>query len=1203
VTLGELLRSHRVRLGLSQEQLADRSGLSVRALRDLEQDRVRRPRAQSVHRLAGALRLSDTDHTQLLAALTVMPTGSPATGIRVRALGSLAAYANGTEIEIPPTGRTLLGLLAVQSHRVVSPDEIIDVLWGDRPPRTCRSLIHVYVRQLRALLEPQRARRAPAQTITLAPGGYRLELAADQLDVALFDHLVARAGAAQATGDTDQAAALLAQALRLWRGPVLADGGAWVRQHPAVIALGQRRLAATLAYADVALEAGRADPGGATHELLTALRAVTPDEPLHEGLHARLMLALAGTGEQAAALQVYLAMRDRLADDLGIEPGPELTAAYLRVLRQQPGRPVGAPGAGGPAETPVPAQLPATVPAFTGREEHLRTLAAALEEADGRSTVIAAIVGTAGVGKTALAVHWAHQVRDRFTDGQLYVNLRGYASGPPLRPIEALARFLHALGIPSEAVPVELHEASALFRSLVADKRMLILLDNANHPDQVRPLLPGGSGCHVVITSRDRLAGLVARDGARPLSLDVLTPNESHVLLGRLIGVGRVLGELTATADLAELCARLPLALRIAAANIASQPRHTVTTYTNQLREGNRLAALVVDGDEETAVRAAFDLSYTALPAPAQRLFRLLGLAPGPDVTAEAAAALADIDVTGAARLVDQLASANLIDQHVPGRYGLHDLMRLYALERVTTDESDDARRAARARLFDLYLQRVHAGARRLYDGPLRLPLPPSPRGPVEFRDDAAAAAWMDSERGNLLAAIAHANSAGPVEFAWLLADGLRGYFLLRMYTVDWLTAARAGLEAAETAGDRHGQAATLISLGVLHARLSRHLDANVYLYRALDLARQADWKQAIAVSLSNIGAVYVELGRLAEAAEPLRESIETARGIGLVYTVAAALSNRGYVNLHLGRLAEATAEFNEAISTLDESSFRDGWAQMRSNLAATCHLLGHLDLALDHVTAALAAHRATGNRASESVTLQVMSNILADAGRLDEALSVAERAVVIASEAGHSRNESLAHSGLGMVKAVLGRHREAIEDAERGLRLARATNHLHPEVIALIALADARRRHGERTAAHTYAESALNIARAAGFRVLEGQAATTLAEIHGELGQTEVALRHAEHALELHRQCQHLLGEARTQIVLARLRWDAPAQAAVHTAAATALFERAGAPVPVELGGLPVSSASAQSAPRQRRGSGGALVDNGRLAKEGSTP
>jgi DNA-binding SARP family transcriptional activator/tetratricopeptide (TPR) repeat protein/DNA-binding XRE family transcriptional regulator len=1197
VTLGELLRSHRVRLGLSQEQLADRSGLSVRALRDLEQDRVRRPRAQSAHRLAGALRLTDSDRAQLLAALTLAPAASSRWGVRVIALGSLAAYSGSVEIEIPPTGRALLGLLAVQSHRVVGHDEIVDVLWGDCPPRTCRSLIHVYVRQLRTLMEPQRARRAPAQTIALAPGGYRLELGVDQLDVETFDHLVGRAGAAQGAGDVDQAEALLARALRLWRGPVLADGGAWVRQHPAVVGLGQRRLAATLAYADIALDGGRAE------EALAALRAVAPDEQLHEGLHARLMLALAGSGEQAAALQAYLGLRERLAEELGIEPGPELAAAHLRVLRQHQGRAAGPATGAGPAETPVPAQLPATVPAFTGREEHLRTLAAALEEADARSTVIAAIVGTAGVGKTALAVHWAHLVRDRFADGQLYVNLRGYASGPPLRPIEALARFLHALGIPSEAVPVEVHEASALFRSLVADRRMLILLDNANHPDQVRPLLPGGSGCHVIITSRDRLAGLVARDGARPLSLDVLTPNESHVLLGRLIGVGRVLGELTATADLAELCARLPLALRIAAANIASQPRHTVTTYTNLLREGNRLAALVVVGDEETAVRAAFDLSYRALPAPAQRQFRLLGLAPGPDVTAEAAAALADIDVIEAARLVDQLASANLLDQHVPGRYGLHDLMRLYALERVTAEETDETRRRARARLFDQYLQRVHAGARRLYDGPLRLPLPPSPRGPVEFRDDASASAWLDAERGNLLAAIANANAEGPPGFAWQIADGLRGYFVMRMYTVDWLAAARAGLEAAEGADDLRGQAASLISLGVLHAHLSRHLDANEYLYRALDLARRAGWRQAVAVSLSNIGAVYLELGRLAEAAEPLRESIETAREIGLTFTAAAALSNRGFVNLHLGRLVEGAAEFTEALDAMGAAGFRDGREQVRANLGETCYLLGHLDIAMEHVTATVGTHRALGNRTAESSTLRLMAEVLAAAGKLDEALAVAERAVAASAEARHSRNEAVALATLGAIKARLGRHREAVEDSERGLRLARATNHLHPEVVALVVLADARRRHGERAAAQTYAESALTIARAAGFRMLEAQAATTLAEIHADLGETDVARDHAERALELHRDCRHVLGEARTQVVLARLCWpDASAQAAVHAAAATALYERAGAPVPSGLGNGG-ASASAQPTPRQRQAPGVVPVDNGDLAKEGSTP
>jgi DNA-binding SARP family transcriptional activator/tetratricopeptide (TPR) repeat protein len=1180
VSLGELLRTHRVRLGLSQDELARRSGLSVRALRDMEQDRVRRPRAQSVHRLAGALDLSEPARARLLAALG--PDHGPvADTVRIQVLGPLAVSYGGAPVEMSPTGRALLGLFGVQPRGVVSHDEIVDTLWGDRPPRTCRSLVHVYVRQLRSVLEPQRARRAPARTVTLVPGGYRLDLSGDQLDVAAFDDLVWRAGTAQSAGDRGPAEAMLAQALRMWRGPVLLDGGPWVRHHPAVVALGQRRLAATLAYADLAQDARRPE------EAVARLRALAPEQPLHEGLHARLMLALAGTGDQAAALQIFSTVRQRLADELGIEPGPELADAQVRVLRQHTGPgPVQTLPAREPAPVPpararlsvarlsvaastatgtdigVPAQLPPNVPAFTGRESLLRELEAIVAQADGRSTVISAIVGTAGVGKTALAVQWAHQIRNQFVDGQLYVNLRGFSSGPALRPIDALVGFLHALGVASEDVPAGVEEASALYRSLVADRRMLILLDNANHPDQVRPLLPGGPGCHVVITSRDRLAGLVARDGARSLSLDVLTANESHVLIGRLIGVGRVLGELEATADLARLCARLPLALRIAAANLASQPRHTVTSYTAQLREGNRLAALVVDGDEETAVRAAFDLSYAALPGPARRMFRLLGAAPGPDTTAEAAAALADIETTEAARLVEQLASANLIDPHAPGRYGFHDLMRLYALERSTVEDEAMARRDALARVFEYYLHRGHAAARRISEGVLRLPLPPTARPAAEFRDNASAFAWLDAERVNLLAAIDNAAADGPRQYAWRIADALRGYFLLRMFTVDWLTAANAALSAAEAEDDLFGKAAARLSLGVLSSRQFRHDDAIAnHLACARDGAA-AGWSDAVAAAAGNLGGVYLEQGRLPESANQLREAVQISRACGSVGPTASALANLGHVSTYLGHLEESAAQLTEAVGLCRELGYHV--AGVWANLGEACYLLGRLDTALSHLTASLGMHREAGNRAGEANALRSMSHVLREAGRLSEAMTVAERAVRTATEAGHRPAEAVAHGALGWAKASLGNHRGAVDDHERALRLARTTGHLCPEVEALIGMADARRHLGELAAAQTYATSGLGIARDAGFRVHEGQAMLILAEIQLDLGQDRLATEQAGRALVLHQDTGHRLGEARAYLLLGRLRQVTDARAAAeHTRAAEELFRSAGAPVP----------------------------------------
>jgi hypothetical protein len=392
--------------------------------------------------------------------------------------------------------------------------------------------------------------------------------------------------------------------------------------------------------------------------------------------------------------------------------------------------------------------LPADVTAFTGRRRQLEALDGLLESgADTTAVVISAIAGTAGVGKTGLAVHWAHRVRDRFPDGQLYVNLRGYAPTPPASPLEALAGVLRALGVAAEQVPVETEQAAGLYRTLLADKRMLVLLDNARDPDQVRPLLPGGPGSLVVVTSRHRLSGLVVKEGACRLTLDVLTPEEANQLLARLLGETRVHAEPAAAAELARACAHLPLALRIAAATLADRPQLSIAGYVAELGQGDRLGALAVDGDEQAAVRAAFDLSYAALAPGARRLFRLLGLVPGPEVTADAAAALTGTLPERAARLLDRLAAAHLIDQDTAGRFAFHDLLRLYAAERARHEDTGEERKAATRRLLDWYLHTVDAAARMLYPDKLRLPLPlaEAPRPATPFADHRGALAWCEA--------------------------------------------------------------------------------------------------------------------------------------------------------------------------------------------------------------------------------------------------------------------------------------------------------------------------------------------------------------------------------------------------------------------------------------------------------------------------
>ena len=636
---GELLREHRHNAGMTQQELARRAGMSVRALRDIERGRVERPRIDSARRLSAALGRSGSERDRLLAAAAVAAGDARA---RVDVLGPLAVWLDNVPIEIrSPKLRCLLGLLAVQPGQVVPIGEVIDVLWGERPPETSVSSVHTYVRQLRALLEPARRHRAPARVLVLGRSGYRLVLGGQQSDLARFDGLVALAGTAREAGDVASAERLYAEALGCWRGSVLADMPLPLRQHPAVVAASNRRIAATIAYADLAVDCSR------HHERAAGfLGVLCGTEPLHEGLHARHMLALAGCGQRIAALDVFTAIRSRLGEDLGVEPGAELHQAHVRILRQEQPR-VSRAGQGEPVS---PAQLPAAVPDFTGRDAQVRDLTALTSTRDGHPVpaTVVAITGTAGVGKTALAVHWSHQVRDRFPDGQLYVDLRGHSPVPPLRPVDALVRFLHALGVPAQQIPPEEGEAVGLYRSLLADRRILVVLDNAANSEQVRPLLPGGRECLALVTSRNRLSSLLAREGARRVALTVLTPAEAYTLLARILGPDHVAAEPEQTAELARMCAHLPLALRIAAARVANDPHGGLAAYLADLRHSDdRLAAFEVDEDTQAAVRATFHLSYASLADPPRRLFRLLGLVPGPNVTAEAAAALIDAPVRG----------------------------------------------------------------------------------------------------------------------------------------------------------------------------------------------------------------------------------------------------------------------------------------------------------------------------------------------------------------------------------------------------------------------------------------------------------------------------------------------------------------------------------------------------------------------------
>ncbi|WP_439658458.1 BTAD domain-containing putative transcriptional regulator [Lentzea sp. HUAS TT2] len=1060
--------------------------------------------------------------------------------MHVRVLGPVQVWDGEAWSSIRATQpRVVLAILLIEAGRVVSAQQLVDELWGGRPPRTALNTVQGYVARLRKLLG-----NGPEIRLVTRGRGYVLEVAEGEVDSQLFERLAESGQRDVSTGRLSEGAGRLADALALWRGHALSD----VPASPAVTAevnrLEQRRLTALEVRLGAELALGR------HNDVVDELRHLVAEHPLREQLRCHLMLAMYRCGRRAEALDVYRDGRAIMVTELGMEPGPELHQLQRAVLADDTSLNV----TGSPRVTP--AQIPADVAGFTGRHSLLRELDD-LMPSGGRAVPIATIAGTPGVGKTALAVHWAHRVRDRFGDGQLYVNLRGYDSGPPVEPIDALARLLHALGVPAENVPADVEEAAALYRSLLAGRRVLVLLDNAHHPDQVRPLLPGAPGCLVLITSRDALTGLVARDGARGFRLGVFTADEANALLTDLLGAHRAHADSAALSELAELCARLPLALRITAANLGSR---TLAEHCALLRAGNRLAALQVEGDEQTAVRAAFDLSYAALPDDAGRMFRLLGLVPGTDVTADAAAALGGVAPDTAERLLTQLAAAHLVDQHVSGRYGCHDLLRLYARERGEHEDTSAQQEKAVSRLYDWYLHTVDTAATLLYPQMRRLTLPIADTGSPTgaFTDDVLALAWLDAERHNLVAAVSHDSRYRPLPVVCLLADAMRGYFWMRMHTVDWLTVAAAGLAAARACGDLTAQTGALLSLADVNFRQGNYRRAIGFSASALENARRTGWLEGEAAALNNLANLHTMSGRLREAVEYHRTALAINRRTGRLPNQINNLGNLGIALQHLGELRSALTRHEEAleISRTIGSSYAE--AISLSNLGVVLHDLGRFGEAADHLRLALSLHLEVGDRGSQVDTGNGLAAVFADTGDLTAALDHAQTALTVARDIAYRHGEADVLNTLGTIHRRLGHPVAAADHHRQALDLTRDTAHRYGETRALIGLAATQQDA-------TPAGEAVELASTTGYRVLAGQARAVLATIRLGQGELREAADLAELARTSHHDTGHLLGEADALLVLADIsaRGGDPDESRARRSAAAALLAEIGAAAP----------------------------------------
>ncbi|HEY6786540.1 MAG TPA: BTAD domain-containing putative transcriptional regulator [Trebonia sp.] len=927
--------------------------------------------------------------------------------MQYRFLGRLEVWDGDTELALGgPRERKTLGLLLLAQGCTVPMGRLIEALWDGTPPPTADKQVRNSVSKLRAALAAQR----PGPLV--ADGtGYRLVVAEGGSDAALFDAGVEQADRAAAAGRLAEAAELLRDALALWRGPALAglSGRAF---EAAAAAWDERRLAAHASYADHLLALGRLE------EAVVSLSALVAEFPLREGPVGQLMVALHRCGRRIDALALYRDTRRRMAEELGLDPGPALHDRHSQILSGEATAP-GVPGAGpdpgwgaGPSGPPgrvgrvsrvVPRQVPGGVRHFTGRAEELKVLTGLLDQgaeaaagpaagaagAAGQGPAVCVIVGMGGLGKTALAVHWAHQVAGRFGDGQLHADLRGSApSAPPASPAEILGAFLEALAVPPTRIPAGLDARVGMYRSLLAGRRMLVVLDDARDTAQVRPLLPASPGCLVLITSRSPLAGLVVAEGAYPLTLGPMTRAEARDLLASHLGAERVGREPAATDELAELCARLPLALGISAARATMSSGLRLTDLANQLRDARGALDALEIGEESADVRAVFSWSYRRLGGPAARLFRLLGLHPGPDISAPAAAALAAVPLAEASQILGELTRTSLLSEPAPGRLRAHDLLRAYAAELADRQDSDDERQAARRRMLDHYLHTTYAAAMILYPTrqPIAVQAPGPGAAPQPLADYQQAFAWCEAEYRVLLALAGQAAAAGFDRHAWQIPWALAHFLGRRGLWHELLATQRIAVAAAGRLGDTDGQARAHYHLGDTHRLLGdrdlarHHLTQALALFEGLgDQANQAtaehalarvceldhDYRHALdharqalrhyqaaghrpgeARALNATGWYLAQLGAHEEAVEDCQRALAGGRELGDLAVAAAALDSLGYAWRHLGRHDQALGCYREAVEILERLGDRHELAGTLAHLGDTQAAVGDLSAA-----------------------------------------------------------------------------------------------------------------------------------------------------------------------------------------------------------------------------------------------------------------
>ncbi|MEU8497026.1 AfsR/SARP family transcriptional regulator [Streptomyces lavendulae] len=852
--------------------------------------------------------------------------------------------------------RTILALLLLSPGRIVPVDTLVDVVWNGRPPATARTQVAIVIAALRKAIKTE---GVTEEVIVTAHPGYLLRAEGHALDTVTFTGLVAEAETAVRDARPADAARCYAEALALWRGPALAGVGGQLVEDEAA-RWEEVRINAYEAMTSVQLELGR-------HQLLLPeLAATVREHPLRERTRYHFILAQYRSGRRAEAMESFREARRQFIDELGMEPGPELQELHDAILRDDPSlayeapAPAGADATGdalGARNRVVPSELPPDVPGFAGRREELTALDTLVDgQGEGsRAPTVGLITGVAGVGKTGLAVRWAHRVTERYPDGRLFADLRGYDEHhSPTTAGDILSRFLRSLGVESEEVPNGLEDRIALYRSVLAERRVLLVLDNVRTFAQIRPLLPGSGGCTVLVTSREQLEQLVTWPPRARVHLGVLPEDESVELLGRIVGEARILAAPEDSARLVELCDRLPLALRIAAARLASKPHWSVRHLVTRLSDGRRRLDELSQG--ESQVRASFELSYRYLHKDAARLYRYLGLLGVPDFTAWVGAALMDQDVLDAERLIEHLVDAQFlevvgVDATGQLRYRFQNLMRLYADELAREEESEEDRRAACDRVFRTCLTIAEQAHQRENGGDHDIVHGDVPRREIDpfLLDELLATPleWFEAERLSLVAVVEQSARMGMDDLAWDLVMSMEVLFVSRNYLEDWRTCSDYALTAARAAGNLRGQAAMHAQLGVVERRL-RNLPASIERQEtALTLYRQAGEAYGGALVLSNLAFIDRIRGEYEQGMARLTEALPVFREAGDHVAEAYALHNMAQFALDQGQ-PETALELSQEAIRVCRANAGDGrsLALATYRLAGAYLALGRLDSA-----------------------------------------------------------------------------------------------------------------------------------------------------------------------------------------------------------------------------------------------------------------